>query len=156
MDRFLRSICWATLAASMALAQQPNQEPPNHVAFVRHILTSIADPSHDPAICKMNEQAVVSLYGLNEQEAPSLHSTGQSFAAAIRAFRDQEATLLAGKTTLTDSDRASVASLSSQLDQTVASFIVQLLNSLRPQTATRLRQQADLVAQYTETGQKGN
>ncbi len=104
----------------------------------------------------MNEDAVISLYGLNTQEAASVHSAGQSFAAALVSFQNQETNLLAGKTAMTDDDRAAVASLSAQLDQVVAAMANQVLSSVRPQTAILLRRQGDVIAQFTGTAQKGN
>lgn len=156
MDLSSKVVLCAVMAAFLVSAQQQTAEAPSHVAFIRHLLASIADPSHDPAVCKMNEENLVSLYGLDQQEAALLHSAGLSFAAAKLSFRTQEAAILFGKSEETATDRASIATLSGQFDRQMAEVASQFLNSVRPQAATLLRRQGDVIAQFTGAAQKGN
>lgn len=73
------------LFAAGLWAQQTVQvtASPSVVAFVKHMLISIASPDHDPKVCALNEQNLVRLYGFNSQEAAIFHSAGQTYSALI-------------------------------------------------------------------------
>lgn len=131
-------------------AQHPIQPPTQEqINFFRYLLMSIGSSDHDPKISKMNRDGIVLLYGLNEQEAKVLDSAGKSFASAMISFQRSKTAITSGKATLTDADRASIAVLSSQLDETIKNLANQILTSVRLERAVLLRLQGDLRERVT-------
>ena len=129
-------------------AQAPSIAPlnPDELNFFRHLLITIGDPAHDPQMLKMNEDALATLYGLNQQEVSALHSAGLAFRLAIQIFRAEKAAITAGKATLAHQDVVAISAISSQLDHAVTNITNQMLRSIRPERAHLLRLQGNLVA----------
>ena len=71
-------------------AQQPARPPAtvSEVGFLKHMLMSIANPVHDLKVCKLNEDGLIRLYGLDAQEAAVLHTAGQ-FGETANSHYDQ-------------------------------------------------------------------
>jgi len=127
---------------------------PAETAFVQYLLNSIANPDSDPKICALNEQAAVTLYGLNAAEARSLHAAGVSFASVLGEFRLQKASKLPTSVVLSVGDRQILAALSASLMSSYAELATSMLSSLRPERADYLRLQARLAADAA-SGKRG-
>lgn len=141
------------LFAGVALAQQATMPAapatPAEVDFVRYVLMSIASPERDPQVAKMNEDAFVRVFGLNQQEASILHSAGESFAAVLRDFQSQRQAVLAGKASVSQQDISQVNAVTAAFNQAITVLANQVLNSVRPEKAMLLRLQGDLVGEAT-------
>lgn len=129
-------------------AQQTAQPPAtaSEINFIKHMLISIASPIHDPKVNKLNEEDMVRLYGLNSQETAILQSAGQSYATAIKTFQAQRV----------PGNQAATAAASATVDQTASALANQILNAVRPQTATIIRVYAAKTAAAISTGKGGN
>lgn len=151
MKNFCHAILCVVYCCVLSAQQSTQPLPPTQyqIKFIRHLLVSIGNSDRDPNISKMNIDGIVLLYGLNEQEAAAIEMAGRSFTSALTSFQRSRTAVVSGKETLTEADNASIMALSSKLDETVRSLASQILTSVRPERATLLRLQGDLLEKVT-------
>jgi hypothetical protein len=117
--------------SSATSGSAPSQAVTN---YIRYVLMAIGGPEHDPAAEAKQEATFTAVWGLNSTEAALLHQAGQNFLAASQAALTQ---IMASP--------ATAASASASLDQAVTSAATQLLNSVRPEVASRITKIASIA-----------
>jgi hypothetical protein len=140
MSPFLRNIGIAMICAGIGFGQTLTTPQFN---FFNRLFMIIADPSldpsngKDPSVQEGREQTVVDQFGLNELEAKSLHAAAESYRGMAVQFQLQVAAIADGKTELSESDRASLASLETRRRNGISQLAVALLQIATPQTKAR-------------------
>jgi hypothetical protein len=117
------------------------------------MLMNLASLDHSPSAVTAFGNHLAPQFGLNSQESAQIQSAAQQLATLLLQIRASAATITAGKTVLSDADAASLAALSSQREQLITTLANQILNSVRPETAARLRMPGQIVAAATAKGQ---
>ena len=128
----------------------------NDVQYFRYLLNTLGNPEHDPELVKMQEEGFIALFGLNEQEAALLRSAALVYKTAMTSFKAKSLAITSEKASLSSRDRSSLKALAAEMDRTTAVTTEQMLNSVRPEVASRLRAAGDAVARATGAAQEVN
>jgi hypothetical protein len=149
--RIMRHLCFAILLASgLCLAQPVGQtsQPAtrDELKFLRFMLLNVASIDHSPDAVKTYETSLVMQFGLSVQESAAIHAAGQTLNPLLTQLRQSTQTLLAGKASLSTADAARLANLNMQREETIATLANQILTSVSPLTATRLRAPGHIMA----------
>ncbi|MGA3187628.1 MAG: hypothetical protein ABSF22_11030 [Bryobacteraceae bacterium] len=134
------------LTSSVCLGQ--TAQPPATAAqlkYFRFMLLNVGSIDHSPDAIAAYESSLVVQFGLSAQESAAIHSAGQSLNALLTQLRQSTQALVAGKTSLTSADAATLASINTQREQTIASLANQILNSVSATTAARLRAPGNIM-----------
>jgi hypothetical protein len=83
---------------------------------------------------------------LNAQEFAILDFAIQSFRTTMQRLQASQTAITSGKTALQDSDRAALQRLLQERDQEVVRRATQVLGSVRPETALRLRKPGQMIS----------
>jgi hypothetical protein len=138
---------WAfALLAGACFAQSQAPVTKDELQYFRFMLMNLASLDHSPTAVAAFEAALVPQHGLNAQEAAQIHAAGQTLAALLQQIRSSANAITAGKKTLSDSDTAALQALINQRDQLLETLANQILNSVRPETAGRLRKPGQIMA----------
>ena len=137
----------ALLLSSVCLAQT-SQPPatPDEVQYLRFMLLNVASLDHGPDAIKAYEDSLVKLHGLNAQESAAIHSAGQSLHGLLAQLRQSTRAIVANKTLLSGADKAALDNLDAQREKAIVDRANQILNSVRGETATRLRAPGHILA----------
>jgi hypothetical protein len=143
----MRFICAAVLLASVCLAQT-SQPPatPDELQYLRFVLLNVASIDHHPNAIKTFEDLLVKQFGLNAQESAAIHAQGQVLRLLLVQHRSQRTSTMAGSTSPTNAQFATLAQLDAEREQKISDLANQLLTSVRPITATRLRNAGHIAA----------
>ncbi len=142
------------LACYAQTAQAPTTA--NEVQYLGFMLMNLASLDHSPDATGMFEASLAQQFGLNSQESATIHAAGQALKPLLAQLRASSQTIVIGKTTLTASDSAALAALAAQRESQIATLSNQILNSVRPETAERLRMPGSLVANALNATKGGN
>jgi|SRR5271157_1207241 len=145
MTSFRRMWVFALLAGA-CFAQSQAPVTTDELQYLRFMLMNLASQDHSATAVAAFESSLVPQHGLNAQEAAQIHSAGQTLAALLQQIRRSANDITAGKKTLSDADVAALQALSNQREQLIETLANQILNSVRPETATRLRTPGHIVA----------
>jgi hypothetical protein len=110
------------------------------------MLLNVASLDHDPKAIAAYEDSLVKLHGLSAQESATIHSAGQTLHTTLAQTRQASLALTTGRSTLLPSDLAALAVLDAQREQAIATHATQILNSVSPATAARLRNAGHILA----------
>jgi len=137
----MRHVGLTILLISSVCSGQTSQRPvaPNEIRYLRFMLLNVASLDHGPEAIKSFEDALVKQFGLSRQESDVIHSAGQSLKPVLAQLRQSSRALVAGKAVLSPADAAALASLNEQREQIIVNLANQILNSVSPGAATRLR-----------------
>ena len=146
----MRHTCFAALLLSGVCFAQTSQPPatPDEVRYLRFMLLNVASLDHSPDAIKAYEDSLVKLHGLNAQESAAIHSAGRSLNGLLAQLRQSTRAIVANKTLLSDADKAALDNLDAQREQAIVNLANQVLNSVRAQTATRLRAPGHILATF--------
>jgi hypothetical protein len=127
---------------------QASQAPPttDELQYFRFMLMNLASLDHSPESIKAFESSLVKHFGLNAQESAAIHGAAQSLNAVLKQLRQSAQAQTNGKRTLSAPDIASLSALSAQREQLILTLSSQILNSVRPETAARMRVPGRVVA----------
>lgn len=146
----------AALFASCLCHAQPGAVPiPNQLLHLRFIILNVASLDHDPAMVKDYEDALVKQFGLSAAESAVIHSAGQTLKPLLSQNRQAALAIVAGKTALSVPDTAALQALEVQREQAILNLANQILNSVTPATAARLRAAGNILAAHTGTNASG-
>jgi len=149
----VKRACVLGLLAGACLAQSQAPATTDQLQYFRFMLMNLASLDHSPSAVTAFGNHLAPQFGLNSQESAQIQSAAQQLATLLLQIRASAATITAGKTVLSDADAASLAALSSQREQLITTLANQILNSVRPETAARLRMPGQIVAAATAKGQ---
>lgn len=144
----MRNVCLTVLLACGACFGQTTQAPASadELKFLRFMLLNVASLDHSPDAIQAYEGLLVKQLGLNSQESAAIHSAGQTLNAVLGQYRRQLQGITAGKTSLSDTDKAALAALDAQREQEIVVLANQVLNTVLPVTAARLRVPGHILA----------
>jgi hypothetical protein len=126
--------CYAQTAQAPATAEE--------LQYFRFMLMNLASPDHGQDAVKMFEDSLVPMFGLTTQEAATIHAAAQPLKPVLLQVKQAAQNPPAGGI----SPSASLTTLTAQREATIVSLANQILNSVRPQTAERLRMPGRIVA----------
>jgi len=143
----MRNACLTILLFSgLCSAQFQPPATSDELQYLRFVLLNVASLDHDPKAVQSFEEMLVKQFGLNNQESAAIHAAGQTLKPLLNQHRQSSRAILAGKTRLTPTDLAALANLDTQREQTITNLATQVLNSVRGETAGRLRAPGRIVA----------
>jgi hypothetical protein len=128
------------LALASCLAQ--TSQPPatvDEMQYLRFLLMNIASLDHSPDAVQRFEDGIGKQFGLDKQEAAAIRAAGNELNALLKQLRQSSRTIGVGKPGLTPADSAALSVLAAQREQKIESLANRILNSVRPETAARLR-----------------
>jgi hypothetical protein len=141
------------LAMSAGFAQTSQQSLTMwEIKYFRYILKTLGNPDYSPAFVSDFEKHLVADFTMTPQEKAALDAAGQSYRTFLLSARQTEASVRAGKATLTAGDGATLQGLYAQEGQTVTSLAAQVMNAVRPETATRLAAAANVMTKFPAFG----
>jgi hypothetical protein len=133
------------LGASVCLAAQPPATP-EEIQYLRFLLLNVASLDHSPEAIKSYEDSLVRHFGLNNNESAAIHTAGQTLKPVLAQHRQSSRTIVAGKSVLSPVDSEALANLDAQREQTIVNLANQILNSVSPAVADRLRVPGHILA----------
>ena len=138
------ALIWLS-AGCYAQSSQPLATP-DELGYFRYMLLNLASIDHSQESVQRYEENLLSQFGLSDQEALVIHGAAVTLHSQLLQIRQIQTQLTAGKVSLSDSDRSTLATLGAQREQLIDTLANQILNSVRPSTATSLRAPGHLVA----------
>ena len=138
----------ALLLVSSACYAQTSQPPatPDEMQFLRFMLMNLGSIDHDQKAVAAYEDLLIKEFGLTTQESAYIHAQGQLLNAQLKQLRTQSQAVTSGKQNLSASDAAALTGLTNQREQTISTLANQILSTVRPETATRLRNPGHILA----------
>jgi uncharacterized protein (DUF885 family) len=128
-----------------AQSAQPSATP-DEVKYFTFVLMQVASLDHSPDGIRSFGVSFVQQFGLNADEATTVHSAGQTLNAFLQTLRRTQQSIMAGKATLSAADADALSALTTQRQELIASLANQILNSVRPATANLLRAQGGILS----------
>jgi hypothetical protein len=132
------------LVASVCPGQTPTI--PNEQQYLRFILLNIASLDHHPDAIRSFENQLVKQFGLSAQDSAQIHAAGVALRPLLDQNRRSGQASAAGKNTLSQADLAALQNLDTQREQKIAGLADQVLSSVSPTIAARLRSAGNKVA----------
>ena len=144
----MRTTGLAALLLSAVCFAQTSQPPAtaDELVYLRFVLLNVASIDHDPSAIKAYEDSLVKLHGLNTQESALIHAAGQTLHPLLAQLRQSTRAIVANKTSLSEADKVALANLDAQREQAIIDRANQVLNSVRGETAARLRAPGHILA----------
>lgn len=139
----MKRLLWAwllVLPTCPLFAQQVSTSDTNASRLqqnLRHWPITLGSPYHDQKLAATTEAMVVTMFGLNADEAVSFHSAIQNTRSLMTAA--QQSTTASTNAPQSSTSSGSATSGSSQLDTGLATNIIGFLAAVRPETLTRLQ-----------------
>jgi hypothetical protein len=134
------------LAASACFAQTQAPATVDEMQYLRFLLMNLASLDHSRDAVQRFEDGIVKQYGLDKQEMVAIRAAGSELNTLLKQLRQSARAIVPGPTGLTPADSATLAGLSEQRERTIETLANRILNSVRPATATRLRQPGRVLA----------
>jgi hypothetical protein len=155
-NKFVR-LAQCVLAALVAFGSASGQPAvssatADELGYFRFLFMNVAsfdnasDTLKTPEHTKSFEQHLTIALGINAQESAVIHAAAAAYGATLQRTAAVRNRITDGKTYLSPSDNAAIASLNAQVESELASQANWLLSSVRPETATRLRVPGHIVA----------
>jgi hypothetical protein len=147
------------LVLSLSCYAQTAQPPATaaELQYFQFVLMNLASLDHGPDAVTAFETSLVPAFGLNSQEAATIHAAGQALKTVLAQIRRTSASVMAsGAAALTPEGSNTLATLAAQRQSAIATLANQILNSVRPQTAERMRTAGDIVAAALKATKGGN
>ena len=134
--------CSASLSAQGVQPAPTNDE----MKYLRFMLMNVGSIDHSPDAKGRFEQGMAEQFGLNQAESAVIHALGQALNSTLSQLRTSARAVVAGKQTLTPADTTALSALVAQREALLATLAQQVLNSVRPETAARLRVPGHVLA----------
>ena len=128
------------LISGVCQAQTP--QPPvtaDELQYLRFVLLNVGSVEHSPDAVQTFQDAVVKQFRLSAQEAAALRAAGQSLNGLLARHRQMTRPIAERKGGPSQADRALLANLGAECEQLIANLANQLLNTVGPAAAARLR-----------------
>lgn len=108
---------------------------------------------YPPDSIKVAEGAMVQQFGLNQQELTVFRAAAQSLRTVLQANRQVIQSITRANSPISQTDAADLAEVTSKRDNAITVLSNQILSTIRPETAQRLRATGDTVARlFKSTG----
>ncbi|MBZ5728804.1 MAG: hypothetical protein LAP87_27970 [Acidobacteriia bacterium] len=127
----------------------------NDLQYFRFMLTTIAGLDSSPDAVKMVEDSLIQHFGLNDEEFAVVRAAGQQLKPLLQQLRQSSTSIAQGKVSLSAADSAALAALDTQREARIAALSNQILNSVRPATADRLRIPGQVLSRALNSAQGG-
>jgi hypothetical protein len=111
----------------------------DELQYLRFMLMNLASLDHDAKATEMFEDSLVKQFGLTHQESALIHAAGQRLTVLLKQLRLSSQSIARGKSKYSAADAASLSALSDQREQLIETLTNEILNSVRPETASKLR-----------------
>jgi hypothetical protein len=123
----VRAVVWA-LAVSLASGGPARAAPatPAELQYFRYLLMTIGSPDYSSDAIDKIEGSLVYHFGVDAREAAVIHAAGQSLRKILTGIRQA-------------SGMANAVDRGAQRERAIADLTNQILDSLRPETAARMR-----------------
>lgn len=131
----------AALALAGVCSAQTPQSPatPNDLRYLRFILLDIAGLDHGPGVVQAFEDLLSKQFALSRQESAVIHAHGQALKPLLAEHRQTASAIVAGKSALSQADAAALKELDTEREQKIIDLANQVLATVNPATAARLR-----------------
>lgn len=146
MKRLQLCLCLSIMCATCYAQAAQAPATPDELTYFSYILMTLGSPDHSPEFIKTAEDSLVHQFGVNQQEAAIIRAAAQSFRAVVQELEKSARSIWSDKTTLSPADSAALEALRDRGDKAVATLANQILNTVRPETADRLRVPGRVVA----------
>jgi hypothetical protein len=130
---------------SVCLAVQPPATPAE-VQYLRFLLLNVASLDHSPDAIKSYEDSLVRQFGLASKGSAAIHAAGQTLKPLLAQLRNSSRAIVAGRSVLLPVDSEALANLNAQREERIVNLANQILNSVSPAVADRLRVPGHIVA----------
>ena len=131
-------VCLLAAGACFAQGSQPPASA-DEMQYLRFMMMNLASLDHHPDAVQRFEGGLVRQFGLNQQETARIHAAANELNALLKQLRQSSRAIVPGKSGLTPGDLAALSALAAQREQKIQSLVDGILNSIRPETAARLR-----------------
>jgi len=151
----MRAILIATVlfvSASGSIWGQAPPATPSQLGYFRYVLTTLANPMYDQQFVAKEADLIIASWALNEGEAAAFRSAVQKMHVVLEDVRKERTVIVSRRSVLTSTDRAEIDALSGRVEDGVTLLANQILNSVRPEIAARLRRAGEIVANATKIG----
>jgi hypothetical protein len=133
------------LGVSGCLAAQPPATPAE-IQYLRFVLLNVASLDHSPDAIKSYEDSLVKQFGLDSKDSAAIHAAGQTLRPLLAQLRQAARSIVAGKSVHSPADSTALANLDAQREQKIMELANQILNSVSPAVADRLRVPGHILA----------
>jgi hypothetical protein len=127
----------------------------DELQYLRFMLVNLASLDHSPVATNSFEASLVPAFGLNSQETVVIRAAAQSLKPLLTQIRQSARALVAGKSALTAADLNSLSDLAAQREAQILTLANHILNSVRPETAARLRMAGTIAVTGVRTARGG-
>ena len=136
----LRHLTFILIIGSLPICAQSPQQivTPGQVNYFRYLLMHIDNPASTSASNIAFDSMLTKEFQLTDDERAVIHNAANNYLALIGILRSQENTIIGGKQTLSNTDKVALSQLVTKFDQTLNTITNNILNSIRPITASRL------------------
>ena len=134
-----------------AYAQVPSQATADQVNYFRYLLMSLGDPDSTPSTIAAAEASVTRDFQLDKADLAVLQTAAKKFQTTVQSLRSQMDYLISHQG-ISGASGPAADTLRAQMDSTVAQIANQVLASVRPETAARLRVPGDIVGNAVREG----
>jgi hypothetical protein len=156
MKSLLSSAC-VLIAISLTCRAQGSQPPVTQaqLQYFRYMLMNLGSVDHSQDSISSFEASLVPAFGLNSQEAATIHSAGQTLNVLLVQIRQSSQAITSGKAALSASDLSALSALAAQREAEIVTLANQIVNAVRPQTAAQLEMAGTIVANALTAAQGG-
>ncbi|MGO9262017.1 MAG: hypothetical protein ACLQU1_37790 [Bryobacteraceae bacterium] len=140
-------LCMLMLLSCACYAQ--TSQPPataDEMQFLSFMLMNVGSIDHDQKAVAAYEDLLIKQFNLNAQESAFINAQGPALNALLNQLRTQSQAIVSGKQNLSAADAAALTALINQRQQYITTLANQILNAVRPETATRLRTPGHILA----------
>jgi hypothetical protein len=133
--------CVVVLLAAGSCLAQALQAPAttDEMQYLRFLVMNLASLDHKADAIQKFEDGLVKQFGLNQQETAAIRASANELNALLKQLRQSSVAIVPGKSGLTPADITAFSQLAAQREQKIESLVNRILNSVRPETAARLR-----------------
>jgi len=119
---------------------------PDELKFFQFMLMNLASIDHSPDAVTSYSKLLGRQFGLNDTETGILNSAAVTLRTQLQQIRSSTTNIVSRNQVLSAADRAALQALIINRNQLVQTLANQILNSVRPITATRLRMPGHIMA----------
>jgi hypothetical protein len=111
-------------------------------------LVTTSAPTQSTFVLDFNYRpnALATNFGINSNDSAAIHGAGQTLKPLLAQLRQSSRSIVAGKSALSPADSATLANLNAQREATIVNLANQILNTVSPVVAQRLRVPGHILA----------
>jgi len=149
VSRLIRFLTVALIVNCVAFGQTTQSSLTTWEAkYFRYLLRSLGNPDYSPGFRADLEGRVTADFAMTTGETAALDNAVQSYRTFLVSARQAEAAVMVGKSNLTQADGSTLQAIYLQEPATVQSLALQVLGSVRPETAARIKAAANVMSQF--------